>query len=70
VAGADEGGLESHAEHHGAHVRLVEQFGAGDQLGQAAEDLGDQVAEQAGPGAEYDVGQRGLPGGHVVAGEG
>src|SRR5437868_12426072 len=68
--GVEEGGLVSHPEHHGAHVRLVEQAGAGDDLGQAAEDLGGQVAEQAGPGADDDPGDLRLAGQPAVTGQG
>jgi hypothetical protein len=41
-----EGGLVSHAEHHRADVRLVQQAGVGGEPGQAAEDFGYEIAGQ------------------------
>src|SRR6266567_6787721 len=57
--GRDEGrgGGESHAEHDGAHMGGVESGGVGDEPGEAAEDLGGEVAQQAGVGGEGDGGQ-------------
>src|SRR6266545_366761 len=52
-----EAGVVSYPGHDGADVRAVEQAGVGDQSGEAAEDLGGQVAEHRGPGGQDDPGQ-------------
>src|SRR6266498_2984473 len=59
VRSIDEGGVESHTEHHRAQVRSVELLGVADQTGQAAEDLRHEVPEHAGPRVQRDPGQAG-----------
>src|SRR6266568_9575376 len=51
-SGRRSGRAESHAGHDGAQVRVPQPAGVGDQLGQAAEYLGDEISEDRGPRAD------------------